>query len=271
MSMCVQSNPSYSSNSSCSSSAISGKCKPFRRKNRISYSGSIQSHGAIVSSPKGYLREGQSLARRTRSVASTTALEKKAPFHFARQRSCIIISASSWSNEEWEDITFVRPPLSLLVDLKGDVRNTTQVKASNAPAKKSKSKQVRFSYSNDTTEFETSASDVKAAWLKDDISRKLQNFQQIYRHQGMTCHYPQSAHGHRSKACMVRLEPSQVISEIVRNREEHRLAVLNEQARQKEAGVVDADALMKVSSSLSERCVELASSSWWLERMKYRI
>lgn len=78
---------------------------------------------------------------------------------------------------------------------------------------------------------------------------------------------------------MVHIEPRPLIGEVVAARDRHREAVFKEQERQRmmmngdgsgdavaAAGLLDVEQLGKVAATYSRWGVELASSSWWLER-----
>ena len=109
------------------------------------------------------------------------------------------------------------------------------------------------------------------------------NLERIFHLHGMPVSYPKTA-VEAGIECMIRIEPSPIICEIDRMKEKHRQAVLEEQRRQRIASLavtshvrsgetdeeVDADKLCAVAAENSERCVEIACSSWWLERMNYR-
>ena len=109
------------------------------------------------------------------------------------------------------------------------------------------------------------------------------NLEGIFDLHGMAVSYPKSA-VEAGIECMIRIEPSPIICEIERMKKKHKRAVLKEQRRQRIASLsvashlrsgetdeeVNADKLCAVAVENSERCVEITSSSWWLERMNYR-
>ncbi|KAL7527640.1 hypothetical protein ACHAWF_002256 [Thalassiosira exigua] len=92
----------------------------------------------------------------------------------------------------------------------------------------------------------------------------------IYQHRGIAVSYFTQGIARPGHTCMVRMEMPEVIDEIERVKDKHRRAVLGEQARQAMLGTMDAESLRKASCDSSKRCVEMASSSWWLKRMNYR-
>jgi hypothetical protein len=59
---------------------------------------------------------------------------------------------------------------------------------------------------------------------------------------------------------------SRIINEMLGQRTNLIKSVLEEQARQKREGVVDAEEMYLVASKHSKWAVELAKSSWWLCR-----
>jgi len=120
----------------------------------------------------------------------------------------------------------------------------------------------------------------------------------ISAHRGITVSYSLEAANIVGKTSMVHIEPTQLINRINLNKDRYRLAVLEEQKRQREEARVAAAAdtegekeemddhdndvgndhessscnmdnvekLGKVASIYSEWGVELALSRWWMER-----
>lgn len=183
------------------------------------------------------------------------------------------LQASS-RNADWNDIPIAPPPLTCAVKDTGTKKNlfaelvglkvTPEAFASKLPTKS-----VHFSTDKDyMIEYEVSPQDPRNYWHTTDISRTLENLDSIYYHRGLKVSYPRSVY--KGQECMVRIEPPAVIDEIIRIKEKHLEAVLKEQARQVDSSKPDADALAKVALAHSERGVEIASSTWWLERMNYR-
>lgn len=132
-------------------------------------------------------------------------------------------------------------------------------------------KRVHFSDNEDSTiEYEMSPQDLRNSWHSTNIPRTLVNLGRISQIHGMVASYPKSS-VERGIECMIRIEPSPIIFQIDKIKDEHRKAVLAEQRRQQMDGVeVDAEKLCAVAAKQSERSVEIAKSSWWLDRMNYR-
>ena len=128
-------------------------------------------------------------------------------------------------------------------------------------------KRVNFSDKDELIEYEVSPKDVRNSWYAKNIPRTLENMDRISHHKGNKVSYPKSIHN--GQECMIHIEPSSVINELLRITERHRGAVLKEQARQVGEGIADAEALGKIALETSERGVEIASSTWWLQRMNY--
>mmetsp|Transcript_26673 Transcript_26673/g.63262 ORF Transcript_26673/g.63262 Transcript_26673/m.63262 type:complete len:263 (+) Transcript_26673:162-950(+) len=115
--------------------------------------------------------------------------------------------------------------------------------------------------------------DLENTWSDTDIPRILKNQANICKTKGMSVSYPadsaQTLHRQR-KTCMTRIELVDMNNALTQNRRLHMRMVLAEQHRQRQAGKVDAEELSKVSAKYSARNIEIANSSWWLERFKYR-
>ena len=176
----------------------------------------------------------------------------------SRRRSGFSELEGSSRNAEWNDIPLAPPE--------------SRAKVASPPSSpihtEDPTKSVHFSDKDDLIEYEVSPPDLSNSWCATNILRTLENLDRISSHRGLRVSYPRAVQ--QGKECMVRMEPPLVIEEILRIREKHREAVLKEQARQVSSGKIDADALGKVAIANSERGVEIASSSWWLERMNYR-
>jgi len=69
---------------------------------------------------------------------------------------------------------------------------------------------------------------------------------------------------------MTRTELIDINNTLTQNRRMHMRMVLAEQHRQRQIDAVDVEELGKVSAKYSARNVEIANSSWWLERFNYR-
>ena len=68
---------------------------------------------------------------------------------------------------------------------------------------------------------------------------------------------------------MIRVASPNIDNTLTQNRVGHMKMVLAEQQRQRQSDVVDVEELRSVSVKHSARNVEIANSSWWLERFNY--
>ena len=146
--------------------------------------------------------------------------------------------------------------------------------------------QVRFSTMEDIITYEVTPEDIKKSWNVLNVPQTLKNIEMISRHRGISVIYSDSAYT-VGKTCMVHIEPVPLINEVLVARERHRTAVFREQARLKKEdkellessssccatqnnGDDDDDdveeQLAQVAARYSRWGVELALSSWWLER-----
>ena len=240
----MQSNRSLSSSPysrrQSSNDGRGGRIKPLGRKKRIQ---------CCRSAPLVALRLDDNTATQSRRRSGFSELE------------------GSSRNAEWNDIPLATPPLTFAL-----IRKSRAKKVASPPSSpihtEDPTKSVHFSEKDDLIEYEVCPQDLSNSWCATNILRTLENLDRISYHRGLRVSYPRAVH--QGKECMVRMEPPLVIEEILRIREKHREAVLKEQARQVSSGKIDADALGKVALANSERGVEIASSSWWLERMNYR-
>jgi len=150
------------------------------------------------------------------------------------------------------------------------VSRSPEAAASSKSVSPSSTKRTRFSDAKDIIEYEMSPQDRRNSWNSRNIPRTLVNLGRIAQTHGMVASYPKSAVDNGVE-CMIRIEPSPVVDEICRIKDKHRQAVLAEQRRQQaEGGEVDAEKLCEVAAEHSDRSVEIAKSSWWLDRMNYR-
>ena len=263
------SNRSSSSRSQSSQESIGGgKIRPLLgREMRLPYSRS-----AICVALR--LNGGDAATQRHQRSNFGSRSTDRLPSATTHARSFDLLQASS-RNAEWNDIPIASPPLTCVIKDANAAKNnlfaelvglkvTPEVFASKVPTKS-----VHFSTDkDDLIEYEISPQDLRNSWYTTDIPRTLENLDSISYHRGLKVSYPESVY--QGKECMIRIEPPAVIDEIIKIKEKHREAVLKEQARQVSSGKTDADALGKAALAHSERGVEIASSSWWLERMNYR-
>mmetsp|Transcript_32295 Transcript_32295/g.73224 ORF Transcript_32295/g.73224 Transcript_32295/m.73224 type:complete len:374 (+) Transcript_32295:55-1176(+) len=114
--------------------------------------------------------------------------------------------------------------------------------------------------------------DLENSWSHSDIPRLLQNLSLIFKVQGISVSYPaasaQELHRQR-KTFMTRIALASIDNTLTQNRVGHMKMVLAEQQRQRQSNVVDVEELRKVSAKYSARNIEIANSSWWLERFNY--
>jgi len=114
--------------------------------------------------------------------------------------------------------------------------------------------------------------DLQNTWYDTDIPRILKNQALICKVKGMSVSFPvdsaQALHRQR-KTFMTRIELVDMNNVLMQNRRMHMRMVLAEQHRQRQAGEIFVEELGKVSAKYSARNIEIANSSWWLERFKY--
>ena len=173
------------------------------------------------------------------------------------------MQGASSRNEEWNMQMDAGPGKNLFADL---VRSLKKSSLTPLPPR---TKHVHFFNEDDLIEYEVTSQDMRNSWSTRNIPRTLENLDRMSYHRGLKVSYPKSVH--QGKECIIRMEPTHVIDELLKLRGKHREAVLKEQASQVSSGKVDANALGKVAAANSERGVEIASSSWWLGRMNYRV
>jgi len=133
------------------------------------------------------------------------------------------------------------------------------------PIKMDTTKNLRFSTMEDEIKYEITPDDIKNSWNVLNVPTTLQNIKMISQHRGIAVSYSDSAYI-PGKTCMVHIEPSPLIGEILRMSDRHRQAVFAEQGRQRMEGDPDVEKLGEVARMHSKWGVELTLSSWWLER-----
>ena len=140
---------------------------------------------------------------------------------------------------------------------------------------RTKNQSVSFSRAPDALiqGYTKTPADLENSWSDTDVPRILKNQTHICKVQGMSVSYPadiaQALHRQR-KTFITRIESVDVNDVLTQKRRMHMQMVLAEQQRQRQAGEVDAEELGKVSAKYSARNIEIANSSWWLDRFKYR-
>jgi len=205
-----------------------------------------------------------------------------------------------------ESQAFLMSPSSVVAAVDDDeVPSESTPTSSSRPRSNSNipKKQLRFSTQQDiipSPSYEITSTDLKNSWLlATNIPTTLSNIQMISAHRGITVSYSLKAANIVGKTSMVHIEPTQLINRINLSKDRYRLAVLDEQERQREeeekmAAKVDTEGekeemdehdsdvgndhessscnmdnvekLGKVASIYSEWGVELALSRWWMER-----
>lgn len=131
------------------------------------------------------------------------------------------------------------------------------------------SKHVNFS--DMEAEIRTSPNDdMKDTWLDIDVSGAILSA----RNQGTTvCFGSSTTKAAEDLMCkdgkgyMVRIQKARLVKEMLGQRARLRKAVFEEQARQKQEGILDIDAMEAVASAQSKWGVEVAKSSWFLQNL----
>eukprot|EP01083_Nonionella_stella_P259142 885118_1 len=118
-------------------------------------------------------------------------------------------------------------------------------------------KKVCFSTMEDEISYEITPEDMKHSWNVLNVPRTLNNIDMISRHRGIAVSYSAAAHT-PGKTCMVHIEPTPLIAELVDTKDRHKNAVFEEQARQREEGDADVDKLAEIARRYSRWGVELA-------------
>jgi len=134
-------------------------------------------------------------------------------------------------------------------------------------------KHVHFTSKDNEIIYEVTKDDIKNSWLDIDVSRALDATKNesddtivIFGSGRLTASNNIDAACKNGKGYMVRIQRSRLINEMLGQRTNLIKSVLEEQARQKREGVVDAEEMYLVASKHSKWAVELAKSSWWLCR-----
>ena len=201
-----------------------------------------------------------------------------------------------------ESQAFLMSPSSSVAAVASSSPHTSSSRPRSNSSNNIPQKQLRFSTQQDiipSPSYEVTSTDLKNSWLlATNIPTTLSNIQMISAHRGITVSYSLEAANIVGKTSMVHIEPTQLINRINLSKDRYRLAVLEEQERQREEVRVaaategekeemddhdDADdvgendessgcnmdnveKLGKVASIYSEWGVELALSRWWMER-----
>jgi CO/xanthine dehydrogenase Mo-binding subunit len=112
--------------------------------------------------------------------------------------------------------------------------------------------------------------DIKNTWLDIDVSGAILSA----RSHGMTVCLGSSTTkaaedlmSKDGKGYMVRIQKARLVKEMLGQRARLRKAVFEEQARQKQEGILDIDAMEAVASAQSKWGVEVAKSSWFLHNL----
>lgn len=134
------------------------------------------------------------------------------------------------------------------------------------------SKHVNFSdMEAEITTYAKSNDDIKDTWLDIDVSGAILSA----RNHGMTVCFGSSITKAAAedlmckdgKGYMVRIQTARLVKEMLGQRAMLRNAVFEEQARQKQEGILDIDAMEVVASAQSKWGVEVAKSSWFLHNL----
>ena len=200
-----------------------------------------------------------------------------------------------------ESQAFLMSPSSAVAAVDDEEPSSSTPTSSSRPRSNSNipHKKLRFSTQQDIipSSYEVTSTDLKNSWLlATNIPTTLSNIQMISAHRGITVSYSLQAVNIVGKTSMVHIEPTQLINRINLSKDRYRLAVLDEQKRQREEEATAAaegekeeemddyasdegndhessgcnmdnvEKLGKVASIYSEWGVELALSRWWMER-----
>ena len=133
-------------------------------------------------------------------------------------------------------------------------------------------KHVHFSFAcSSEISYEVTSDDIKNSWLDIDVSSSIESA--MDENQDMISFGPTGRFTmldmdlcKNGKSYMVLIQQNRLVNEMLGQRTNHRRSVLEEQARQKREGVVDAEKLHAIASNHSKWGVELVRSSWWLCR-----
>ncbi len=159
----------------------------------------------------------------------------------------------------------IRRPIDKKVPLKPSL-------VSDASRRSKVVKHVQFTCESDDINYEVTKDDIKNSWLDTDVSRSIEStkneFHDMVVSFGPTGRVTSSDVDlcKNGKDYMVRIQKCRLINEMLGQRANLRRSVLEEQARQKREGIVDAEELLAVASKHSKWGVEIAKSSWWLCR-----
>lgn len=143
---------------------------------------------------------------------------------------------------------------------------------SDATTRSKVAKHVQFTCKNNDLNYEVTKDEIKDSWLDIDVSRSIEStkneLDDMVLSFGPTgrCTSSDVDLCKNGKEYMVRIQQRRLINEMLGQRANLRRSVLEEQARQKREGVVDAEELLAVASKHSKWGVEIAKSSWWLCR-----
>ena len=189
---------------------------------------------------------------------------------------CIEFESSSTNNEEVDSSMHqLHSGDKFLRSISWSMNSQSKLKSSlkstdNLVVKQNK--HVQFACSDEELTYEETNDDSKNSWLNIDISNVIEAIENEGR--DMIVSFGPTGRStpedldlfNNHKACMVRIQKRRLINEMLGQRNLSRQSVLEEQARQKAEGTVDVVKLCSVASEMSQWWVELAKSSWWLNR-----
>ena len=231
--------------------------------------------------------------RRDRAARSTGDLNIKV----AKEKTYLHSTKACLKNETWDEITSSysypitnatptfefgnKTQIQQVSDQSSENSGSSDRSRINVPLKPSLvsdttprsrvSKHVNFS--DMEAEIRTYASpndDIKNTWLDIDVSGAILSA----RNHGMTvCLGSSTTKAAEDLMCkdgkgyMVRIQKARLVKEMLLQRARLRKAVFEEQARQKQEGILDIDAMEAVASAQSKWGVEVAKSSWFLHNL----
>ena len=135
-------------------------------------------------------------------------------------------------------------------------------------------RRVQFSCKDNVrNDYEVTEDDIKNSWLDIDVSRHIEAINNENRDVVLSfgpARYftsTQNMDAYRDgKAYMATITQQRLMNEMLRQRTKRIQSVLEEQVRQRSESVSDPEALCAVASGMSKWGVELARSSWWLNK-----
>jgi len=247
-------------------------------------------------------REDMSTSSPLPSAVATRTTSTTSKWSQSIVNSCPWWITSFLPSASTESQAFLISPSSAVAALDDETPSSSPHTSSSRPRSNSNipQKQLRFSTQQDiipSPSYEITSTDLKNSWLlATNIPTTLSNIQMISAHRGITVSYSLKAANIVGKTSMVHIEPTQLINRINLSKDRYRLAVLEEQERQREeeeaakdghekeeemddldsheekndesssCNMDNVEKLGKVASIYSEWGVELALSRWWMER-----